>query len=94
MFDFLQDRQGDITEDETIKFKSYLLSLGIDDPVTRDGYKTESQFHKNLAQQISIFLVEPITVSFAGLFSFIYLFINYKLYLTAEYFYSFNYCLF
>lgn len=47
-----QDRQGDITEDETIRFKSYLLSLGIDDPVTRDAYKSDNQYYRSLASQI------------------------------------------
>lgn len=31
----IKDKQGDITEDETIRFKSYLLSMGIANPVTR-----------------------------------------------------------
>ena len=33
----IRDKQGGITEDETVQFKSYLLSLGIDDPVTKDS---------------------------------------------------------
>lgn len=49
---YKQDRQGDITEDETIRFKSYLLSLGIDDPVTRDAYKSDNQYYRSLASQI------------------------------------------
>ena len=31
----IREKQGEITEDETVKFKSYLLSLGIDDPITK-----------------------------------------------------------
>ena len=57
-----QDRQGDITEDETIRFKSYLLSLGIDDPVTRNDYRSESQYYQQLAKQLSDILVEPVQV--------------------------------
>lgn len=57
----IREKQGDITEDETVRFKSYLLSLGIDDPVTRDGFRNESQFHKSLACQVAEFFEEPIT---------------------------------
>ncbi|KAJ3631993.1 hypothetical protein MTP99_013092 [Tenebrio molitor] len=48
----IKEKQGDITEDETVRFKSYLLSLGIDDPVTRNSYKTDNQFYRSLAKQI------------------------------------------
>ncbi|XP_044735700.1 vacuolar protein-sorting-associated protein 36 [Chrysoperla carnea] len=56
----IRERQGDITEDETIRFKSYLMGLGIEDPVTRGEYKNEDQYHKNLARQISTFLTEQV----------------------------------
>lgn len=56
----LQDRQGDITQDETVRFKSYLLSLGIDDPVTRDAYQSDSQYFKKLANQLNEILLQPI----------------------------------
>lgn len=56
-----QDRQGDITEDETIRFKSYLLSLGIDDPVTRDSYKSDNQYYRSLASQICEILTTAIS---------------------------------
>lgn len=36
------------------------LGLGIEDPVTREGHKTEDQYFKNLARQLSTFLLEPI----------------------------------
>jgi ESCRT-II complex subunit VPS36 len=36
----IKDKQGDITEDETVKFKSYLLSMGIPNPVTRETHGT------------------------------------------------------
>lgn len=57
----IRDRQGDITEDETIRFKSYLLSLGIDDPVTRDAYKSDNQYYISLANQVCDILTTPIT---------------------------------
>ncbi|KAG7206387.1 hypothetical protein KM043_003751 [Ampulex compressa] len=56
----IRERQGDITEDETIKFKSYLMSLGIDDPVTRDAYKSSNEYFKQLARQLAHILEEPI----------------------------------
>lgn len=56
----IRDKQGDITEDETVRFKSYLLSLGIDDPVTRNSFKNDSQFHQELAKQIAEMLEVPI----------------------------------
>lgn len=59
---YLQERQGDITEDETVRFKSYLMSMGIDDPVTRDAYKSSNEYFKQLAIQLSQILEEPIKV--------------------------------
>lgn len=56
----IKEKQGGITEDETIQFKSYLLSLGIDDPVTRDSYKSNDQYYTNLAKQIAEVLHQPI----------------------------------
>lgn len=59
----LQERQGDITEDETIRFKSYLMSMGIDDPVTRDAYKSSNEYFRQLAYELVQILEEPIKVS-------------------------------
>ncbi|KOX73877.1 Vacuolar protein-sorting-associated protein 36 [Melipona quadrifasciata] len=56
----IRERQGDITEDETVRFKSYLMSLGIDDPVTRDAYKNSNEYFKQLAIQLANILEEPI----------------------------------
>ncbi|PBC34647.1 vacuolar protein-sorting-associated protein 36 [Apis cerana] len=56
----IRERQGDITEDETVRFKSYLMSLGIDDPVTRDAYKNSNEYFKQLAKQLADILEEPI----------------------------------
>ena len=47
---------------QTIKFKSYLLSLGIADPVTRDTHGTGDRYLKELAKQISIMLQTPLKV--------------------------------
>ncbi|XP_018563736.1 vacuolar protein-sorting-associated protein 36 [Anoplophora glabripennis] len=56
----IKEKQGDITEDETVRFKSYLMSLGIDDPVTRDSYKSDNQYYRSLAKQISDFLLSHV----------------------------------
>ncbi|KAK9510239.1 hypothetical protein O3M35_005066 [Rhynocoris fuscipes] len=56
----IREKQGCITEDETIQFKSYLLSLGIDDPVTRDSYSSESKYMTNLAKEMADILLQPI----------------------------------
>lgn len=57
----IRERQGDISEDETVRFKSYLMSLGIDDPVTRDGTRSNSEYFMKLSQQLVEMLLDPIT---------------------------------
>lgn len=57
----IRERHGDISEDETIRFKSYLMSLGIDDPVTRDNAQSNSEYFQLLANQICEMLLDPIT---------------------------------
>lgn len=57
----IRERNGDISEDETVRFKSYLMSLGIDDPVTRDNAQSNSEYFRLLAQQICEMLLDPIT---------------------------------
>ncbi|XP_063231751.1 vacuolar protein-sorting-associated protein 36 [Bacillus rossius redtenbacheri] len=56
----IKEKQGDITEDETVRFKSYLLSLGIEDPVTRDSFHSDSRYHQELAGELARVLEEPI----------------------------------
>ncbi|XP_049696942.2 vacuolar protein-sorting-associated protein 36 isoform X2 [Helicoverpa armigera] len=53
----IRDKQGDISEDDTVRFKAYLMSLGIDDPVTRDAFRSDSDYYLGLAQQISDMMV-------------------------------------
>ncbi|XP_026491663.2 vacuolar protein-sorting-associated protein 36 [Vanessa tameamea] len=53
----IREKQGDISEDDTVRFKSYLMSLGIDDPVTRDTFRSDSDYYMGLAQQISDMMV-------------------------------------
>ncbi|KAK2501470.1 hypothetical protein MC885_011108 [Smutsia gigantea] len=49
----IKDKQSDITEDETIRFKSYLLSMGIANPVTRETCGSGTQYHMQLARQLA-----------------------------------------
>uniref|UniRef100_A0A8C1KQG1 Vacuolar protein-sorting-associated protein 36 n=2 Tax=Cyprinus carpio TaxID=7962 RepID=A0A8C1KQG1_CYPCA len=56
----IKDKQGDITEDETIRFKSYLLSMGIANPVTRETHGSGTQYHIQLARQLGDILQAPL----------------------------------
>ncbi|XP_028577935.2 vacuolar protein-sorting-associated protein 36 isoform X2 [Podarcis muralis] len=56
----IKEKQGDITEDETIRFKSYLLSMGIANPVTRETHGSGTHFHMQLAKQLAGILQAPL----------------------------------
>ncbi|XP_028655083.1 vacuolar protein-sorting-associated protein 36 [Erpetoichthys calabaricus] len=56
----IKDKQGDITEDETIRFKSYLLSMGIANPVTRETHGSGTHYHLQLAKQLAQILQTPL----------------------------------
>ncbi|KAF7701277.1 vacuolar protein-sorting-associated protein 36 [Silurus meridionalis] len=56
----IKDKQGDITEDETIRFKSYLLSMGIANPVTRETHGSGTHYHMQLAKQLGNILQAPL----------------------------------
>ncbi|CAL8267988.1 unnamed protein product [Merluccius merluccius] len=56
----IKDKQGDITEDETIRFKSYLLSMGIANPVTRETHGSGTHYHMQLANQLGDMLLAPL----------------------------------
>ncbi|XP_013110981.1 vacuolar protein-sorting-associated protein 36 [Stomoxys calcitrans] len=58
--DKIRSQKGEISDDETVRFKSYLLSLGIDDPVTREAYSSDSAYYKGLAEQICVMLLDPL----------------------------------
>ena len=47
---------------QTMRFKSYLLSLGIDDPVTRESHGTGDTYLRELAKQISDVMETPLKV--------------------------------
>eukprot|EP01134_Creolimax_fragrantissima_P000212 CFRG0212T1 len=48
------------SEDENMKFKSYLLSLGIVTPVTKDMAGSELGYFEDLARELSDFLQQPL----------------------------------
>lgn len=56
----IKEKQGDITEDETVKFKAYLLSMGIPNPVTRETHGTGDKYYTELARQLASMLAKPI----------------------------------
>ncbi|PVD34429.1 hypothetical protein C0Q70_05702 [Pomacea canaliculata] len=59
----IKEKQGAITEDETVKFKSYLLSMGIPNPVTRETHGTGDKYYTELARQLATMLSRPIEES-------------------------------
>lgn len=48
----IKEHSGEVSSDDTIQFRSYLLSLGIDDPVTRETYGTANEYHHHLAREL------------------------------------------
>lgn len=56
----IREKQGDITEDETVRFKSYLLSMGIPNPVTRETHGTGDRYYIQLAHELNDVLEAPI----------------------------------
>lgn len=65
--DKIRLQKGEISDDETVRFKSYLLSLGIEDPVTREGYTSDSAYYRSLAEQLCMILLDPLEVFISGL---------------------------
>ena len=52
----MEQTKGSVVEDETIKLKSVLLSVGIDNPVTKAGHGSTTGYHQELARELSKFL--------------------------------------
>lgn len=59
----IRERQSDASEDETLKFKTLLMSLGIDDPVTKDNFTNNTEYLRSLGNEICQSLLDVITVS-------------------------------
>ena len=55
----ITEKQGGISEDETVRFQAQLLSLGVDDPVTRDTHGSGDRYHAELARQLAAMLEGP-----------------------------------
>ncbi|CAG0885723.1 unnamed protein product [Cyprideis torosa] len=56
----IKNQRGAVSEDETVQFRSQLLSLGVDDPVTRDAVSSHDEYYRKLAKEISSVLLVPI----------------------------------
>jgi ESCRT-II complex subunit VPS36 len=56
----IRDKQGEVSDDETIRFKSYLMSLGISDPVTRESHGSGQSYFTQLAKELSRVLEKPL----------------------------------
>ncbi|CAG2120471.1 unnamed protein product, partial [Medioppia subpectinata] len=65
----LKDKGNNISNDETVLFKSHLLSLGIsdqlDDPVMRSQFSSDNKYYTELAKQISQ-IIKPIVEKSGG----------------------------
>lgn len=59
----LRAKKGEVTEDETVAFKSYLLSLGVSDPVTKSTYGSGAKYFEKLAEELGTVLAQPLQVS-------------------------------
>eukprot|EP00731_Ephydatia_muelleri_P031182 Em0022g696a len=59
----IEEKKGTVSEDETVAFKSCLLSAGIANPVTKETYGSGSAYHKELAKQLVTFLDKPLQES-------------------------------
>lgn len=58
----IRERQSEASEDETLKFKSLLMSLGIDDPVTKDNFTSNTEYLQSLGNEICASLLDTMTV--------------------------------
>lgn len=52
----LNDKEVNVSDDETVAFKSYLLSMGIDNPVTKETHGSGNRYHQELAKELFTFL--------------------------------------
>jgi len=48
----IKEKQGAISDDETVQFKSYLLGLGVDDPVTKSSFSDPNEYYITLSKEI------------------------------------------
>lgn len=62
----ITEKQGGISDDETVRFQAQLLSLGVDDPVTRATHGSGDRYHAELARQLAATL-EPVVREAGGM---------------------------
>ncbi|VDN02703.1 unnamed protein product [Thelazia callipaeda] len=58
--DKLRAKKGEISDDETVRFKAYLLSLGVSDPVTKSTFGSSAEYYKKLAEELAAVLSAPL----------------------------------
>ncbi|UXI18134.1 hypothetical protein NH340_JMT04077 [Sarcoptes scabiei] len=65
----LKEKGNEISSDETVLFKSYLLSLGVNDnvqdPVKRSQYRSDNKYYKDLGKQV-VELIKPLAITKGG----------------------------
>ena len=59
----ITEKQGDVSDDETVRFRSSLMSLGISNPVTRENYGSGQTYFTQLVQEILKILEKPLKES-------------------------------
>jgi len=59
----IREKQGEISDDETVQFQSHLLSLGVADPVTRESHGGGDSYTLELAKQIATMMEAPLTTA-------------------------------
>ncbi|KRY35917.1 Vacuolar protein-sorting-associated protein 36 [Trichinella spiralis] len=59
----ISKKKGAITEDEAVQLKAHLLSLGIEEPVTREKVESSSSYFSKLSEECIAILSDPISES-------------------------------
>ncbi|KRY52699.1 Vacuolar protein-sorting-associated protein 36 [Trichinella britovi] len=59
----ISKKKGAITEDEAVQLKAHLLSLGIEEPVTREKVESSSSYFSKLSEECIAILSDPISKS-------------------------------
>lgn len=57
----IREKQGEISDDETVQFQSHLLSLGVADPVTRESHGGGDSYTLELAKEIATLIEGPLS---------------------------------
>ncbi|KRZ13202.1 Vacuolar protein-sorting-associated protein 36 [Trichinella zimbabwensis] len=59
----ISKKKGAITEDEAVQLKAHLLSLGIEEPVTREKVESSSSYFSKLSEECIAILSDPVSKS-------------------------------